>query len=365
MGMEMSLAPFRGARWRHSLTISGRGESMLGVAAGGAAVNRLWLIVALALVTGCVAEREILHDPLADRAGLAAKYPGDQGIEQDSAVIFAEDFERAQLASLVGRFTNLKHPTSISIVRDSPPMSLGRTSLRMTSIGGVSTGGTLYKNLSKGYELLYLRYYIKYPSGGTYHHTSAWLGGYNPPADWPDRNAGIKPLGHDRFSIAAEPVDANDHLDFYTYWMGMRGGPTDYWGNFLIHDPTLTLTRDRWTCVEIMVKVNEPVTESNGELALWIDGTLLSHLGPGRPEGSWTGGIFTPSHVGKTFEGFQWRNDPALQLNWFMLQHYATKDPPGYVGHVLFDHVVLATSRIGCLSRDTRSPSGPVNSKNE
>ncbi len=338
---------------------------MLGMAAGEAAVNRLWLMVALALVTGCVAEREILHDPLADGAGLAAKYPRDQGIEQDSAVIFTEDFEQAQLDSLVDRFTNLKHPTSISIVRDSPPMSLGLTSLRIASIGGVTTGGALYKNLSKGYDLLYLRYYINYPSGGTYHHTSGRLGGYNPAADQYQGKAGIKPLGHDYFSIAAEPVDANDRLDFYTYWMGMRGGPTDYWGNFLIHDPTLILTRDRWTCVEIMAKMNGPVTESNGELALWIDGILLSHLGPGLPNGSWTGGIFTPSQVGEPFEGFQWRNDSALQLNWFMLQHYVTKDPPEYVGHVLFDNVVLATSRIGCLSPDTRSPTGPVNSINE
>jgi len=324
------------------------------------------LIVALILMAGCVDERRIRHEQLADGAGLAAKYPGDQGIEQDSAVLFAEDFEQAPLASLVGRFTYLKHPTNISIVRDSPPMSPGRTSLRITSIGGVSTGGTLYKKLSKGYDLLYLRFYINYPSGGTYHHTSAWLGGYNPPSDLPLRNAGIKPLGHDYFSIGAEPVNTNAHWDFYTYWMGMRGErPTEYWGNLLIYDPTLTLIRDRWTCVEVMAKLNEPVTESNGELALWIDGIRLSHLGPGFPKGSWRGGIFTPSHVGEPFNGFQWRNDPALQLNWFTLQHYVTEDPPGYEGLVLFDHVVLATSRIGCLSDDTQSPTGPMNSTHE
>ena len=324
------------------------------------------MIVALILVAGCGAEKEIRHEPLPDGAGLAAKYPGDQGIEQDSTVIFAEDFEEAPLTSLVDRFTYLKHPTSISIVRESPPMSPGRTSLRITSIGGVSTGGTLYKKLSKGYDLLYLRFYINYPSGGTYHHTSAWLGGYNPPSDLPLRNAGIKPLGHDYFSIAAEPVDTNAHWDFYIYWMGMRGGrSTEYWGNLLIYDHPLTLIRDRWICVEVMAKVNEPVTESNGEIALWIDGMRRSHLGPGFPKGNWRGGIFTRSHVGEPFEGFQWRNDPALQLNWFTLQHYVTEDPPGYEGHVLFDHVVLATSRIGCLSGDTQSPTDPVTSKNE
>lgn len=329
-------------------------------------VTRFCLIVALIPIAGCVADREILHEPLADGTRLAANYPGDQGIEQDSAVIFAEDFEQAQLAGLADRFTYLKRPTSISLVRDSPPMSPGRTSLRITSIGGVSTGGSLYKKLSKGYDLLYFRYYINYPSGGTYRHTSGWLGGYNPPLDLPLRNAGIKPLGHDYFSIAAEPVDTNAHWDFYIYWMGMHGGrPTEYWGNHLIDDHALALIRDRWTCVEVMVKVNEPVTASNGELALWIDGIRLSHLGQGFPRGSWRGGIFTPSDVGEPFEGFQWRNDPALKLNWFTLQHYATDDPPGYVGHVLFDHVVLATSRIGCLSGDTHAQASAMNSKHE
>ncbi len=318
-------------------------------------MNRLGLIVALGLVTGCVAGEDITHDPNTHAMGLVATYPGDQGIEQDSAVIFAEDFDHASSATLIDRFTNQKHPTSFSLVPDGPTKIPDGQSLRITSVGGLSTGGTLYKKLSKGYDLLYLRYYIAYPSGGTYHHTAAWLGGYNPPTDWPQGAAGIKPIGNDRFSIAAEPVDASDRLDFYTYWMGMRGGPTNYWGNLLIHDPALTITRDRWTCVEIMVKLNEPVTASNGELALWIDGTLVSHMGPGFPKGSWEGGIFTPSPSGAPFEGFQWRNDSALQLNWFHLQHYATKDPPGYVGQVLFDHVVLATSRVGCLQRDTRS----------
>jgi hypothetical protein len=272
-------------------------------------------------------------------------------------VLFAEDFDHAPLAGILNRFTDQKHPTSFSLVNDGPHSSPGQYSLRITSVGERSTGGTLYKRLTRGHDLLYLRYYIKYPSGGTFHHTSAWLGGYNPPTDWPQGNAGMKPRGDDRFSIAAEPVDSYDRLDFYTYWMGMHGGPTDYWGNHLIRDPSLVFTRDRWTCVEVMAKMNDPVTAYNGELALWVDGTLVSHLGAGFPIGTWTGGVFTPSGLGEPFEGFQWRNDTALTLNWFWLQHYATKDPPGYVGHVLFDHIVLATSRVGCLA--TAPSSGP------
>lgn len=319
------------------------------IKSGEGSVYGLIFAALFGLVTACAAAKEGLHDPLADAVGLASKYPGDQNIEKDPAVIFAEDFDGEPLSIILGRFTYHKHPDSVSLVPNGPPGGTGHQSLRIMSVGGVSTGGTLYKKFPKGYDLLYLRYYIRYPSGGAFHHTSAWLGGYNPPTDWPQGNAGIKPTGNDRLSIAAEPVDSNDRMDFYVYWMGMGGGPINYWGNFLIHDPMLTITRDQWTCVEVMAKMNEPVAESNGELALWIDGALVSHLGPGFPKGRWTGGIFTPNRFGKPFEGFQWRNDQALQLNWFMLQHYTTKDPPGYVGHVLYDHVVLATSRIGCL----------------
>ncbi len=329
-------------------------------------MSKLWLIVALILVAGCVAEREIRHEPLADGAGLAAKYPGDQGIEQDSAVIFAEDFEQVQLASLVDRFTYLKHPTSISIVRDSPPMSPGRTSLRITSIGGVSTGGTLYKKLSKGYDLLYLRYYINFPSGGTYHHTSAWLGGYNPPSDLPLRNAGIKPLGHDYFSIAAEPVDTIAiGISTSTGW-GCMGGTDGLLGQSSdLRSYTHTHKRPLDLCG------NYGQGERAGHGIEWRTGPMdrwdsSESSGAGISEGKLEGrDLYARAIVGEPFEGFQWRNDPALQLNWFTLQHYVTDDPPEYVGHVLFDHVVLATSRIGCLSGDTHSPTDPVTSKNE
>ncbi len=33
------------------------------------------------------------------------------------------------------------------------------------------------------------------------------MGGYNPPLDWPNPQAGIKPAGNDRFSAAAEQND--------------------------------------------------------------------------------------------------------------------------------------------------------------
>jgi hypothetical protein len=103
-------------------------------------------------------------------------------------------------------------------------------------------------------------------------------------------------------------------------------------------------------CVEHMVKLNNPTTASNGEHAIWLDGVKVSHLGQGFPNGSWSGGIFTQSASGTPFEGFRWRSDANLKLNWIWLQVYAGDAPAGASSSIKFDHVVLAKSRVGCLS---------------
>ena len=75
----------------------------------------------------------------------------------------------------------------------------------------------------------------------------------------------------------------------------------------------------------------------------------ISHLGQGFPRGFWTNAIFTQDPAGSPFEGFRWRSDGNLKLNWIWLVVYAPDDPPGFVGHIKFDHVVVAKSYIGCL----------------
>jgi len=98
-----------------------------------------------------------------------------------------------------------------------------------------------------------------------------------------------------------------------------------------------------------MVKLNNPVTSSNGEHAMWLDGVKVSHLGQGFPNGYWSGGIFTQDPGGSPFEGFRWRSDSNLKLNWIWLQNYSPDHPPGVAQDMKFDHVVVAASYIGCL----------------
>lgn len=283
---------------------------------------------------------------------LAARYPGDVGIEGHPDVLFVERFEEATLSAVFSRWTDVRNAPMMSLSDDVPAGSPGARSLDIAWIGGgVSDGGHLFKRLAPGVGgTLYVRYYIKYPATGAYLHTGIWMGGFNPPLSWPNPQAGTKPVGNDRFIAGAEQNSHTAGFEHYDYWMDMRlSADGRFWGNFLLNDPTVQATRGRWTCVEQMVKLNDPVSSSNGEHALWLEGVKVSHLGLGFPRGTWAAGIFTQTPTGGPFEGFRWRSDASLELNWIWLQNYSPDDPAGLSSTIMYDHVVVATSYIGCL----------------
>jgi len=294
-------------------------------------------------------------------SGLAALYPGDVGIENHPDVVFVEKFEESTLSDLFNRWTDILNGPTLAWNADVPPGSPGTHSLSIPWVGGgVNNGGHLYKQLNPAIDdTLHVRYYIKYPTNGQYHHEGIWMGGYNPPLAWPNPQAGVKPVGNDRFSAAAEQSHATLRFDHYNYWMKMRAAPDgQYWGNTLLNNSNVRGTTGQWMCVEHMVKLNNPVTASNGEHAIWIDGVKISHLGQGFPNGSWTWGNFTQDSNGAPFEGVQWRNNANLKLNWIWLQNYSPDDPPGFASTMSFDHVVAARSHIGCLA--SGAPSAPT-----
>jgi hypothetical protein len=297
---------------------------------------------------------------------IAAAYPGDVGIETNANVVFVEKFEETLLTDLFTKWTDILNGTAMTFSSDVVPGSPGTKSIKIPSVGGgVNNGGHLYKLLSPGVDdTLYVRYYVKYPTTGAYVHEGIWMGGHNPPISWPDPQAGLKPAGNDRFSAAAEQSDDRTHFDHYDYWMNMRiAGDGNYWGNTLSNNPNVKARTGQWMCVEQMVKLNNPVTSFNGEHAIWLDGVKVSHVGQGFPNGSWNGGNFTQSTSGTPFEGVRWRSDANLKLNWIWLQNYSPNDPAGFTGGILFDHVVVAKSYIGCLATGgtPRAPSPPAN----
>jgi hypothetical protein len=283
--------------------------------------------------------------------GIAALFPADVGIEGHPDVVFVENFEEPALTDVFARWTDIQSRSAQSFSPDVPPGSRGTRSLDVSWTGGSQATAGLYKLLSPGInDTLYVRYYIKYPTTGMYRHEGIWMGGNNPPIGFPNPQAGIRPAGNDRFIAAAEQVDDRSRFDHYNYWMNMRAAPDGmFWGNLLLNNRAAQVNVGGWTCVEHMVKLNNPTTAFNGEHAIWLNGVKVSHLGQGFPNGTWSNAIFTQNAAGSPFEGFRWRSDASLNLNWIWLLVYAPDDPSGFVGHIKYDHVVVAKSYIGCL----------------
>lgn len=314
--------------------------------------------------------RQAKADAPPKTAGIAAEYPGDAGIEKDPRVVFAENFEAKELAGVTQRWETASGPDNLSLTGDVPKGSGGKKSLLVTHVGGQGSGGQLYRRLNPGYDKLHARFYVKFdPDCAPIHHFGTNLGGYNPPTPWPQGGAGQRPAGDKTFTVGIEPFGEKWVWDFYTYWCEMRGSPPkgQTWGNSFIHDPKLKVERGRWVCVELMVKMND-VGDSDGEMALWIDGKPVGRLGKGFPRGKWVYDKFLPREGGEgvrwsdakggperfsvpeggaPFDGFRWRTVEGLNLNYVWLYTYITRAAKGHVSRVWFDDVVVATEYIG------------------
>jgi len=299
--------------------------------------------------------------------GLAARYPGDAGIERDPDVLFVERFDGDSVQEIARRWDAVDGQSIMSLTADVPVGSADKTSLLMTHVGGEGTGGQFYRRLLPGHEQVYARFYVKFAADcEPIHHFGTHLGGFNPPTPWPQGGAGTRPDGDKRFTTGVEPYGDDWHWDFYTYWQGMHvHGDGKYWGTpFLADVPTQPVAKDRWICVEMMVKMNAAEGErSDGEQAFWIDGQLwrvqdqiVSHIGPGFPRGRWTGGWWHPDRDSSTaFEGFRWRTTDELAVNYIWAYLYITKAREGRVSKVWFDNIVVARKYIGPLATDRLS----------
>ncbi len=295
--------------------------------------------------------------------GLAARYPGDKGIARDPAVLFAEDFESGDLATIAKRWesANNKDGKAFALRSEVPPRSAGKHSLEMTATQGVNHGGDLYTRF-RGVDRAFLRFYVKFAKSADYLHHFVMLGGDNPALPWPVGKAGLRPEGDDRVLTGIEPTGSYDAYpppgawNFYTYWQDMKiSADGKYWGNGLHPARPALAPRGKWQCVEIMMKPNSAPEAYDGELALWIDGKLQAHFVKGAPRGPWSGmGFHLLEAGGEPFEGFRFRKSMDLKINFLWLEHYVTdwvtrkgQQPPDPHNRVLFDDVVVSTEYIG------------------
>ncbi len=301
--------------------------------------------------------------------GISSHYPGDVGIDADPNVVFYDGFEAASVTDIVARYEDAKD-AGLAISSDVAPSTGGSQSLEMVASGAGTNATDLYKLLDPGYDELFVRYYVKYQAGPEWHHSGMWIGGYNPPTSWPNPRAGTRPVGDDRISVAIEPVEnaiSNPRLDTYSYWMNMHSwmevpsGDTAYYGNSLVHDASFRVDDDEWMCIELHVKLNTELDSGAGaELGIWKNDESIIQYTDSAPVGYWVRDKFCPESADSPSctdypppadtalvpLDFQSRTTTNLELNHVWPQNYITS---GGAGSVWYDHLVVATARIGCM----------------
>jgi len=282
-----------------------------------------------------------------DDPGIASRYPNDQGIIKDKAVLFWDDFEREDFK----RWDENQHPATTKLTRDAANVHAGKQAVEMTSIIPGSSGGGLIKWFDPGHDVMYARFYVKFEKTHSYvHHFVHIVGGRDKWSGF--GQAGKRPNGRDFFTTGIEPdgqwgrVPPPGVWHFYTYWPDMKGSPGRYWGNDFSPPKPVPIPRDRWICVELMVQCNSSPDKSDGEQAFWIDGNLAGR-----------------------FKGIRWRHTDDLKVNAFWLLYYVTPEAlrrhrVGTGGRytVWFDDVVVARQYIGPMNTgDRKRPGANVN----
>jgi hypothetical protein len=329
------------------------------------------LLAFLALCVGLTFARVVNADQEAVTAeGIAVEYPHDEGIEKHPSVLFVENFEERTIEAVGQRWETIRHPEIMSFSDDVPSGSFGKQSLLMNQVAEKGTGADLYRRLDPGYEKIFTRMYVKFAEDcEAVHHFGTCVGGNHPSTPWPSVRAGQPTQGDKSFWIGIEPFGKSWTWDYYAYWCEMRGSPPrgQTWGNKFIQDDALKVRRGEWTCIEVMVQMND-VGKSNGELALWIDGQAVSYLGEGFPKGKWIFDKFNPGQEGEgvrwsqekgdreyfttapggdPFQGFRFRTAQPLNVNFVWLYLYLTEGSPGHINRVWFDDVVVAREYVG------------------
>jgi hypothetical protein len=233
-------------------------------------------------------------------------------------------------------------PSAVEVV-EGGPSGKGKC-VQITATLGKDTGAHLYKMLQPGLDTCHLRFYVKFDKDHDYIHHFVHLVGYNPPTRYPQGGAGERPKGDERFSTGIEPwgfwgkYPPPGAWNFYSYWCEMKaGGDGKYWGNsFAPKDPP-RVERDKWICVEVMLKCNSAPgggqqARANGEQALWLDGKEVGRWG-----------------------GIRWRTDPKLKVNGLWMLYYITDNAarqnnvkePRRVNRVWFDDIVVSDKYVG------------------
>jgi hypothetical protein len=267
--------------------------------------------------------------------GLAARYPGDRGLEKDPDVIMVTGFESAgwrdEWTDVVG---------GVSVVSDDRSLRFEplsgkalRVELQKGALTALNTTYDFKPKVGSEPEEIYFRYYLRFAEswnptvqGGKLPGPSGTYG----KAGW----GGRKVNGSDGWSMRglfleatepANPLSRYTSVGTYAYHVDMR----DHWGDnwpWMIGQRGL-LENNRWYCIEQYFRVNTP-GQKDGALKVWVDGELAFERA-----------------------GLRVRNVPDLKIQriWMNVYHGGSK-PSHKDQHLFIDNVVVARKYIGPMS---------------
>jgi hypothetical protein len=271
--------------------------------------------------------------------GIASKYPGDVGIQNDQSVIFADDFEAYNNASgLTINWSHFYHAANTRI--DTEHFYTGSRSLEFTlPLARHEVSNAVIKNLSIPQDSLFVRVYTKFESG--YDVTIQGHNGIRISSSYP--GPGNKPDGSDFFLFMLENSryfgeNNPGYLNVYAYHPEQRSGWGDHWypdgrvlpgdhlpgdfGNDFISRPGFIPQTNRWYCYEFMVRANSP-GKRDGRVAVWIDGILVAD-----------------------FQNVRMRDSDSMKIDQVQLELHAGSNLSGAV-RKWYDNLVIAVSYIG------------------
>lgn len=273
--------------------------------------------------------------------GLAADYPGDNGIERHPDVVYASGFDETW--SWRSRWSK-EAAGNFDVVREASGLRFEPLAGKALSVNvkkGDNYGADLrlyLKDLGGERDELYFRYYLrladdwnptleggKLPGlAGTY-GKAGWGGRRSDGTNgWALQGAFFRAFASDH------PMRGLNQMATYAYHADMQ---TDYGDHWIW--PGALFQRNRWYCIEQHVRLNRPGA-ADGGIRVWIDGRLVMERSQVRL---------------RTVERLH------IETLWLNVWHGGVAKSP-HDQHVFIDNIVLARRYIGPMVE--KAPSAPV-----
>jgi hypothetical protein len=314
---------------------------------------------------------------------LSARYPDDTALSADPAVLFHDDFETGW-----GKWDAPSKDTAHLFIESAAATAHAGSRYLRSTVTEAQLDANEYISsatefaFKKRVDTVYWRFYARFVGvSATPHHWVRMAAGTE--AYQSSGLANTVPAGDQGFWFDFD-ANSSDRFSFYVYWYKMRSGrcndgsatsgcagdqgTTYHYGNTFAPATQEPFPRDRWLCIELMAKANT-VGTSDGALAFSLNDTLLGDYRSGFPNGTWlrdqfhTGGCtFSACEAPQPFEGFDFRSSSEVRFKKIFLDAYYQRNTTASRREeleargltvspeqtVLYDDVVVATSRVGC-----------------